>query len=147
MKRKNRPSIRPEGLAWLAQVCSDTQFSRILSLHDRGQFTALLLYIKSLCDETTFAQFEEKNLEPAVLAERRKVEAEKREAEEREKRTIYADGRGVKPPDAQAILESFEGKGWHAAALTQAEQAEAAKLAEEERTGFIEIPRAAFDPL
>jgi hypothetical protein len=45
------------------------------------------------------------------------------------------------------ILESvFEGKGWHDATLTQAERDAAAKAAEEERTGLVEIPEPEWGP-
>jgi hypothetical protein len=60
----------------------------VLALYDRKQIAALFDYLKAIIPEELYREFEERNLPPAILAERRAAEAAKRQAEENEKRTI-----------------------------------------------------------
>ena len=137
--RKNKPALRPEGLAWLAQHANDSEWRRILDLHGVS-LDALLTYVKGIMDHSSYRRFEEANLPPDVLAERRKAEAEKREAEEKAALTIY-QGKLPETTDERRILDSFKGRGWKDATLTAAERAAEEKLRQEEASGLVEIPR------
>lgn len=57
---------------------------------------------------------------------------------------IYS-GRLPKVHPTKAILDFMDGKGWHPATLTQAERDAAAKAAEEQRTGLVEIPEPVWE--
>ena len=146
MSRKNRkpkptkPALLPTAYAWLAEHCSETQWNRILDLREIS-LEAVLAYLKNCTDKETFARFEEANLPPEVLAERRAAEAKRLEAEENERRKIRTDG--IPPPtDAQIVA----GKPlWHPLAhQTPEEKITAAKEAREKETGFVEMPEAIF---
>ena len=95
-KNKNRLTLKPEGLAWLAQNTNPDQWQRVLSLHDRN-IPALFLFVKATATEEAYRKFEELNLSPEVVAERRKAEAAKKQAEMDEARTLGTGLKGLPP--------------------------------------------------
>lgn len=139
-KRNRKPTLLPTAYAWLAQHCSDTQWSRILDLREIS-VDAVLCYLRTITDAETFARFEEANLPAEVLAERRAAEAKRLEAEENERRTVRTDG--IPPPTSAQIVA---GKPlWKSYSfLTEEEKAKIAKAREEDRTGLFETSEATF---
>ncbi len=78
--------------------------------------------------------------EPELAAERKKKEAEAAEAARQESLTIHS---GLAPSPYLNLQAGSTAPLWRDATLTEAERAEAEKVAEEERTGMRQIP----DPL
>jgi hypothetical protein len=140
-RKASKPLLRPAALSLLAQRCGEGEWRRVLDLREIS-VEATLDYIKAIAPPEFYQQFLEAQMSPEELAARRKAEAEKKEIEERESRTIYQSA----PKVTQADLLREQG-GWRAATLTEAERAEAAKQAEEERTGTRAIPKPEFDSL
>lgn len=140
-RKANKPLLRPAALSLLAQRCGETEWQRILDLREIS-LEATLDYIQAIAPADFYQQFLEAQMSAEELAARRKAEADKKEAEEREKRTIYQDLPKVTTGDIVA-----ERGGWRDATLTERERQEAAKLAEEERTGTRAIEEPQFDPL
>jgi len=134
--RKAKPTLKPEALAWLARHSGDTEWQRILDLH-RLSIDALFAYVRSASDDASYQQFMDL-VEPEAAAERRKKEAEAAEAARKESLTIHTDGRCPSP--YTNLQEGSTAPLWRDATLTEAERAEAAKLAEEDRTGMRAIP-------
>ncbi len=142
MSRKNRkpkPAFLPTAYAWLAEHCSDTQWNRILDLREIS-LDAVLAYLKNITDAETFARFEEANLPADVLAERRKAEAAKIEAEEAEKRTI----RNSIPPPTDAQIVAGKPLWRRLDYMTAEDVAAAEKTLREKETGFVETEEARF---
>ena len=140
--RKAKPTLKPEALAWLARHSGDTEWQRILDLH-RLSIDALFAYVRSASDDASYQEFMDL-VEPEAAAERKKKEAEAAEAARKESLTIHTDGK--MPSPYTNLRQGSAAPVWRAAQLTEAERAEAAKLAEEERTGTREIPRPEFEP-
>jgi len=138
--RKAKPALKPEALAWLAEKMSPTEWSRVLDLHLMS-IEALFVYVRSLCNDALYQEFMDLN-EPELAAERRKAEEKAAEAARQERLTIHMGAPGVTGADIVA------NKGaWRSATLTDAERAEAEKIAEEERSGTRLIPAPYFDKL
>ena len=119
-KNKNRLTLKPEGLAWLAQNTNPDQWQRVLSLHDRN-IPALFAYIKSTATDETYKKFEELNLPPEIVAERRRAEAAKIEAEMQEARTIGSGFKDIPPPSSLAAV--MGGCTWKPLILTKDKEA------------------------
>jgi hypothetical protein len=91
LSKKNRPkklTISAEGWSWLAQNTGPEGWDRILDLREIS-LEAVFAFVKSRMAPADYRQFEELNLPPEVLAERRRIETARIKAEEEEKRTIY----------------------------------------------------------
>lgn len=142
--RKAKPTLKPEALAWLAEKLPADAWQKVLDLH-RVSMPALFEYVRRIADDVYYQEFVDLN-EPEIAAERRKKEAERKEAERQQSLTIYP-GTLPKVSEEQRILDGLQGKGWHATTLTEREREEAATQAEEERSGTRAIPPAEFDPL
>jgi len=138
MKKSRKPklTIKPQALTWLAVRCSDKEFNRAIVFYDRGLIESLLEYVRAITDEETYRQFEESNLPPEALAERRQVEAERIQAEEDARRTIRE---GDQPPITHREILS-DGR-WRSFGPSLKEVAEAEH---KDAVGLEEIPDAKF---
>lgn len=138
--KKARPALKPEALAWLAEKLPADAWQKVLDLH-RVSMPALFEYVRRVSDDVYYQEFMDLN-EPELAAQRKKKEAEAAEAARQESLTIHMDAPSV------TVADMIASKGaWRSAALTEAERAEAEKVAEEERSGTRAIPAAEFDPL
>ena len=98
---------------------------------------ALFAYVRNIADKDNYQVFMDLNY-PEVAAERKRKETEAAEAARQESLTIHQ-----RLPKVSTEDQLITGAGWRDATLTEAERAEAEKVAEEERTGMRQIP----DPL
>ena len=123
MTKKNRPklTLKPDALAWLAANCPADVWLRVIQLFDRKQYAALFSYLQQTTAPEIYRQFEEHTLEPEVLAERRKAEAAKKEAEMIEARTIGSGFKDIPPPFSLEAVMS--GKTWTPLVLTKDKEA------------------------
>src|SRR5262249_23281302 len=137
--RKQPLTLQPQSLAWLATKASEQQFNRVLQLLDRGQILAIVEYVRAIADPDAFAEFETANLPPDILAARRKAEAEAKQREEDEKRTIRQDGLPV--VTAQTILK---GPQWRS--LGEPPEQEVQEQAQKRRDAveLVSIPEGEF---
>jgi hypothetical protein len=147
-QRKQKPALRDEGWSFLAQVCSDQQWQRCLDLSGVS-IGALMDYVKTLASPQNFKAFEEANLPPDVLAERRKAEAEKRDAEEKAKRTIYTDGRTPRISQQRIVESVTKAKGeWKSLERVNAEETAkklAAQKAKREHGDLVPFPEPEWE--
>jgi len=123
-KRQKPETLQPAALGWLTAHCGEQQFNRVLALLDRKQIPALIEYVRGISNEDAFQQFITANLSP----EQQKAEAERRQREEDERRTIREGDQ--KPVTAKEILS--DGR-W--IPLGQKEREEAARAAAEKAEG------------
>ena len=142
-RKAAKPLLRPAALSLLAQRCADTEWQRVKDLREMS-LEALLDYVRSISPADFYQQFLEAQMSAEELAARRKAEAEKTEAEEQARRTIH-HGKLPEASEEQKMADFVQGRGWHPATLTEAERIEAARQAEEERTGTRLIPPAEFE--
>ncbi|HET9305571.1 MAG TPA: hypothetical protein VFO46_06040 [Candidatus Sulfotelmatobacter sp.] len=136
-KRKTKLKLTPQSWVWLAKSCAQQEWERVQDLA-KISAEAAVAYVEALTSPEIFEQFEE-TFRPEVVA------ARKKEAERRESLTIHTDGSGYDPH--ANLKKGSTAPLWRDATLTEAERQEAAKLAEEERTGTRAIPEIEFDPL
>ena len=143
-KHRKKPKLSPAGWSWLAQNVGTDGWDRILDLREIS-LEAVFAFVKSQLAPEHYRQFEELNLPPDVLAERRTAEAARIKAEEDEKRRIYPgtpQTAGMLHGDILALRPRFKALG-----ILEAERA--AKAAKEKADGealyIIEEPY--FDPL
>ena len=141
-KRRAKPLLRPAALSLLAQRCGETEWHRILDLREIS-VEATLDYIQAIAPADFYQQFLEAQMSAEELAARRKAEADKKAAEERESRTIHNHC----PSPYENLQQGSTAPLWRDATLTEAERQEAAKRAEEDRTGTRAIETPEFDPL
>jgi hypothetical protein len=106
-RKANKPLLRPAALSLLAQRCGESEWQRILDLREIS-LEATLEYIKAIAPPDFYQQFLEAQMSVEELAARRKAEAEKKEAEERESRTIHM-GRLPKETIGDMLVT---GTGW-----------------------------------
>jgi hypothetical protein len=132
MPKKNRSklTLKPDALAWLATNCPADVWLRVLQLFDRKQYAALFSYLQQTTSPEVYRQFEERNLEPEILTERRKAEAAKQKTIENEQKTMGTGLTGLPPIGS---LDAVMGGGtWKPLILTKDREA-AEEAAEEAR--------------
>lgn len=139
--RKAKVKLTPLSWVWLAKTCAQREWERVQDLA-KISAEAAVAYVQALTDAATFEGFEE-TFRPEVVAARRKAEAEKKEAEERDKRTIH---HGLAPSPYLNLERGSVEPIWRAAQLTEAERKEAEERAEQERTGMRAIPVTEWEP-
>lgn len=142
-RKANKPFLRPAALSLLAQRCGESEWDRILDLREIS-LEALLDYVKAIAPPDFYQQFLETQMSAEELAARHKAEADKKEAAERESRTIH---NGKCPSPYTNLQRGSVAPLWRDATLTEAERIEAERLAEIERSGIRPIENPEFDPV
>ena len=120
-KNRSKLTLKPDALAWLAANCPADVWLRVIQLFDRKQYPALFSYLQQTTSPEIYRQFEEHTLEPEVLAERRKAEAAKKQAEMDEARTIGSGFKDIPPPSSLAAV--MGGCTWKPLILTKDKEA------------------------